>query len=157
MSPLTSRSQGLASLNTDSPGPLFRILNKPDQPLPRMGMRFAIRDGELKRMDRHRQPPRLKQRSERIAAPGYGSAGERRRTARIPYHTSVKCYTPDGAISGRIRNLSAKGLFVDIGKPFSVGEKFELDFTFRSGKHSMKLRAEVVRQTQDGIAIRLLA
>jgi hypothetical protein len=89
--------------------------------------------------------------------PGNSSAQERRRTERIPYHTSVKCYTPDGAVSGRIRNLSAKGLFIDMKKPFSVGEKFELDFTFRSGKYSMKLRAEVVRQSIDGIAIRLLS
>jgi hypothetical protein len=120
-------------------------------------MRFAKSVGELKRMDRHRQPQGLRPRSEKGVATGDGSARERRGTLRIPYHTSVKCYTSDGAVSGRIRNLSAKGLFVDVSKPFSIGEKFELDFTFRSGKHSMKLRAEVVRQSVDGIAIRLLS
>lgn len=154
---LTSRSRGLAFPCRDFPGLLFRILNKPDRPLPRMGVRCAKSVGELKSMDRYRQPPRLRQRSERIAAPGHDSTRERRRTVRIPYHTSVKCYTPDGAVSGRICNLSAKGLFIDIREPFSVGEKLELDFTFRSGKYSMKLRAEVVRQTMDGIAIRLLS
>jgi hypothetical protein len=56
-----------------------------------------------------------------------------------------------------IRNLSAKGLFVDIRKPFSVGQKFELDFNFRSGKYSMKLQAQVLRQTREGIAVRLLS
>jgi hypothetical protein len=109
---------------------------------------------ELKSMNKLRQPLQPKLKSDRIAA---NSAGDRRRAARIPYHTSVKCYTTDGPVSGMILNLSAKGLFVDIRKPFSVGEKFELDFTFRSGRHSMKLRAEVVRQTVEGIAIRLLS
>ena len=111
-------------------------------------------------MDKYRQPAKFKQRSERVAAPaapGNNFAGERRRTARIPYHTSVKCYTSDGPVKGMIRDLSSKGLFVDIRKPFSIGEKIELDFTFRSGKHSMKLQAQVVRQTHEGIAIRLLS
>jgi hypothetical protein len=108
-------------------------------------------------MDRYRQPPKFRPNSERTAAAGYAFAGERRRTVRIPYHTSVRCHTTDGPASGMIRNLSAKGLFVDIQKPFSVGQKFELDFTFRSGKYSMKIQAEVLRQTREGIAVRLLS
>jgi hypothetical protein len=133
-------------------------LNKPAQTLPGIGVRFdESAGGELKSTNKRPQPPESRQKSESNAAAGHDSTAERRQTVRIPYHTSVKCYTPDGAVSGRIRDLSGKGLFVDIGKPFSVGERFELDFTFRSGKHSMKLRAEVVRQTYEGIAIRLLS
>src|SRR5512143_2110996 len=105
-------------------------------------------------MDRYRQPSKLRQRSQRMAPAGYDPAGERRRTVRFPYHSTVKCYTTDGPVSGRIRNISTKGLFVDIRKPFSVGQKLELDFTFRSGRHSMKLQAEVLRQTREGIAVR---
>ena len=108
-------------------------------------------------MNHIRQPLKSRQNSKRVGSPEKVPAGERRRTVRIPYRTSVKCYTTDGPIKGMIRDLSVQGLFVDIRKPFSVGQKFELDFTFRSGKHSMKLQAEVLRQTRDGIAIRLLS
>lgn len=154
---MTSCVQGLASHYHKSYRAALPLiaqtrLHKSDRLYPN-GKRCAKGIAKLKSMNKFR-PLQLKPRSERIAA---NSTGERRRTVRIPYHTSVKCFTTDGPVSGVIRDLSAKALFVDIRKPFSVGQKFELDFTLRSGRHSMKLQAEVVRQARQGMAIRLLS
>ena len=83
-------------------------------------------------------------------------AHECRRGVRIPYRTAIEFNTSAGPSIGTIRNISAGGLFVDTKTPLSVGQKFEMNFKFRSGGYTMKLLAQVVRETSRGIGIKLL-
>jgi hypothetical protein len=81
---------------------------------------------------------------------------ECRRGVRIPYHSAVEFNISTGSSVGTIRDISIGGLFVDTNTPLSVSQKFEMNFQFRSGKHTMKLLAQVVRKTSEGIGIKLL-
>jgi hypothetical protein len=91
-----------------------------------------------------------------FARSGGDVSHECRRGVRIPYHSAVEFNTPTGPSIGTIRDISIGGLFVDTKTPLSVGRKFEMNFQFRSGKHTMKLLAQVVRKTSEGLGIRLL-
>jgi hypothetical protein len=85
-----------------------------------------------------------------------GVVKESRHGARTPYTTAVQLNTPGGPVISTTRNLSIGGLFVETNTPLSVGQKFEMRFKFRSGQHSIKLRAQVVRKTSEGFGLKLL-
>jgi hypothetical protein len=91
-----------------------------------------------------------------FARSGGNVVQECRRGVRIPYHSAVEFNTPTGPFSGTIRNISIGGLFVDTKTLLSVSQKFEMNFQFRSGKYTMKLLAQVVRKTSEGLGIKLL-
>ena len=74
----------------------------------------------------------------------------------MPYRAAVELNTSVGPAKGPIRNISIGGLFVDTKTQLSVGQKFEMNFQFRSGNHSMKLLAQVVRETSEGLGLKLL-
>lgn len=85
-----------------------------------------------------------------------GAATESRYGVRIPYQTQVQFETGFGPIYGTTRNISSGGMFVETKSPLAIGQKVELKFKFRSGTHSIKLMARVVRETSDGSGLRLL-
>jgi hypothetical protein len=93
---------------------------------------------------------------DRLNGSGCDPAKECRRGLRIPYHTAVELNTSAGPAKGMIRNVSIGGLFVDTKTQLSVGHKFEMNFQFRSGSHSMKILAQVVRETSEGLGLKLL-
>ena len=107
-------------------------------------------------MDNIRQPHVSKSGIDRLAGSGFDAANECRRGIRMPYHASVELNTSVGPAKGTIRNISIGGLFVDTKTQLRVGQKFEMNFQFRSGNHTMKLLAQVVRETKDGLGIKLL-
>ena len=75
---------------------------------------------------------------------------------RIPYHSTVEVDTSAGLWKGIIQDISKGGLFVDTKTPIGVGQKCEVRFHFRSGNHSMKLLAQVVRKTNEGVGLKLI-
>lgn len=107
-------------------------------------------------MDNIRQPHVAKSGIDRLAEFRRDAANECRRGLRMPYHTAVELNTSTGPAKGTIRNISIGGLFVDTETPLIVGQKFEMNFQFRSGNHAMKLMAQVVRETKEGLGVKLL-
>jgi hypothetical protein len=107
-------------------------------------------------MDRDRRLHLSNSGRDRLTRSGRDAAKECRRGLRIPYHTAVELNTSAGPAKGMIRNISIGGLFVDTKTRLSVGQKFEMNFRFRSGNHSMKLLAQVVRETSEGLGLKLL-
>jgi len=107
-------------------------------------------------MDNIWQPHLSKSGLDRLARSGCDAAKECRRGQRIPYHTAVELNTSVGPAEGMIQNISTGGLFVHTETQLSVGQKFEMNFQFRSGNHSMKLLAQVVRETRGGFGAKLL-
>ena len=81
---------------------------------------------------------------------------ECRRGVRIPYTTAVELNTAFGQVKCTTRDISSGGMFVDAKTPLSIGQRFELNFRFRSGGHSIKLMAQVIRETRQGFGIKLL-
>jgi Tfp pilus assembly protein PilZ len=74
----------------------------------------------------------------------------------MPYHTGVKMDTDAGLIYGTTRNIGSGGLFVETKFSLPIGQKVELKFKFRSGSHFIRLPAQVVRGTSEGLGLRLL-
>ena len=107
-------------------------------------------------MDNIWRPHVSKSSIDRLAGFRCDAANECRRGLRMPYHTAVELNTSAGPAKGTIRNVSIGGLFVDTKTPLSVGQKFEMNFQFRSGNHAMKLMAQVVRETKEGLGVKLL-
>jgi hypothetical protein len=107
-------------------------------------------------MDNIWRPHLSKSSIDRLAGFRCDAANECRRGLRMPYHTAVELNTSAGLARGIIENISTGGLFVHTESQLSVGQKFEMNFQFRSGNHSMKLLAQVVRETKDGLGIKLL-
>jgi PilZ domain len=107
-------------------------------------------------MDNMWRPHVSKSGANRLAGWGCDAVNECRRGRRMPYHTAVELNTSAGPAKGTIRNISIGGLFVDTKTPLSVGQKFEMNFRFRSGNHAMKLLAQVVRETKEGLGVKLL-
>jgi len=107
-------------------------------------------------MDNICRPHVWKSSTDRLAGFRCDAANECRRGQRIPYHTAVELSTSVGPAEGMIQNISTGGLFVHTETQLSVGQKFEMNFQFRSGNHSMKLQAQVVRETRGGFGAKLL-
>jgi len=107
-------------------------------------------------MDNIWRPHLSKSSIDQLAGFRCDAANECRRGLRMPYHTAVELNTSAGPAGGIIQNISTGGLFVHTESQLSVGQKFEMNFQFRSGNHSMKLLAQVVRETKDGLGIKLL-
>jgi hypothetical protein len=93
---------------------------------------------------------------DRLARSEFDSAHECRRGVRIPYHAEVAFTASTGPAMGTIRNISAGGMFVCTKSQLCVGQKFEMNFQFRSGNHTMKLLAQVVRETSEGLGLKLV-
>jgi hypothetical protein len=107
-------------------------------------------------MDNIGRPHVQKSGLDRLTTSGCGAANECRRGLRMIYHTTVELNTTADSAKGTIQNISTGGLFVHTESQLNVGQKFEMNFRFRSGNHSMKLLAQVVRETKDGLGIKLL-
>ena len=93
---------------------------------------------------------------DQLTRSGGGTAHECRHSVRIPYHSAVELNSPTGPVKGATRNISTGGLFVDTKISKCVGQKLEMNFRVRSGYHSMKLQAQVVRETSEGLGLKLL-
>jgi hypothetical protein len=107
-------------------------------------------------MDNIRQPHGAKSGIDRMAGFRCDSENECRRGLRMPYHTSVELNTSAGPAEGMIQNVSTGGLFVHTKTQVGVGQKFEMNFQFRSGNHTMRILAQVVRETKEGLGVKLL-
>jgi len=107
-------------------------------------------------MDNIGRPHVQKSGLDRLTRSGCGAANECRRGLRMPYHTAVELNTTAGSVKGTIQNISTGGLFVHTESQLDVGQNFEMNFRFRSGNHSMRLLAQVVREARGGFGAKLL-
>jgi len=107
-------------------------------------------------MDSGSRPQSSKPAPDQLTRSGCGTAHECRNAVRIPYHSAVELNSPTGPAKGATRNISTGGLFVDTKISSCVGQKLEMNFRFRSGYHSMKIQAQVVRETSEGLGLKLL-
>ena len=107
-------------------------------------------------MDTDSRPQSSKPALDQLTQSGGGTAHEFRKSVRIPYQSTVELNSSTGPAKGATRNISTGGLFVDTKISSCVGQKLEMNFWFRSGYHSMKLQAQVVRETSEGLGLRLL-
>jgi len=85
-----------------------------------------------------------------------GVAHECRKSERIPYQSVVELNFSAGQAKAAIRNISMGGLFVDTKIQPCLGQLIELNFQFRFGRQRMKLQAQVVRKTSEGLGLKLL-
>jgi hypothetical protein len=107
-------------------------------------------------MDSGSRPQSSKPASDQLTRSGCGTVHECRNAVRIPYQSAVELNSPNGPAKGATRNISIGGLFVDTKISSCVGQKLEMNFRFRSGYHSMKIQAKVVRETSEGLGLKLL-
>lgn len=85
-----------------------------------------------------------------------GVAYEYRKSERIPYQSVVELTFSSGPAKAATRNISLGGLFVDTKIQPCLGQLIELNFQFRFGRQRMKLQAQVVRKTSEGLGLKLL-
>jgi PilZ domain len=107
-------------------------------------------------MDTGNRPQSSKPALDQLTISGGGTAHECRNSVRIPYQSTVELNSPTGPAKGATRNISIGGLFVDTKISSCVGQKLEMNFRFRSGYHRMKLQAQVVRKTSEGLGLKLI-
>lgn len=83
---------------------------------------------------------------------------ERRRFTRIPFEEEVEFISKKGSSTGRIRNFSLGGLFVEtIGESPEIGEEIALILLLKDTEPPIKIfmKGEVLRQEPWGFAVRI--
>lgn len=89
------------------------------------------------------------------AGGGDGSA-DNRRIHRVPCRIAVSQQGRSAPL-GRTRDLSLDGLFVDTDQPLPVGAVLPLALELDEAGQELRVSAEVVRRTSDGMGLRFLA
>ena len=80
---------------------------------------------------------------------------EKRKHIRVPFEVTATVDTGRGSIDGMVENLSMKGIFFATAETLPGDGPLEISINLSgsSSSLSMKLKGEVVRQTEAGIAI----
>jgi hypothetical protein len=74
----------------------------------------------------------------------------------MPYRTSLIYTHQNAAGTGKVRDVSSDGLFLETPRALSVGEQLAIDFRFRHGQTNMAITGEITRTTPHGVGIRLI-
>jgi len=83
------------------------------------------------------------------------SLGEREDT-RWPYDQTVAFLTKNRHYSADCKDISSGGIFIKTDEVFQVGQLVILEIPFTSGAASIKIPAEIVRVSIDGIGLKFL-
>ena len=81
---------------------------------------------------------------------------DKRLADRFPYKTSVPYTIGSKHGIGSVVNLSRGGMLFVTKDSLNLGEKININFQFRHGRHKMNLDGKIVRIAQDGVGIRFL-
>lgn len=88
-------------------------------------------------------------------------AHERRSAARYPVALKVSCKRLEHGVaiyagSGTTRNMSSKGLLVEVDQPLDDGQYVELFIRWPAGRQTMHVLGRVLRCDLEGAAIQIL-
>jgi len=76
-----------------------------------------------------------------------------RRSPRESYSELLGFVSSSGAQYGHARDISGTGVFIETLADFEIGDRISLELTFISAPNPVKLSGEVVRKSDDGVAI----
>jgi len=79
-----------------------------------------------------------------------------REISRKPYENKVHFTIKDNAYTGVSRDISSGGMFIKTAESFSVGQVMTLTIPFPKQKKKIKIPAEIVRSTSDGIGVEFM-
>ena len=80
----------------------------------------------------------------------------KRLSNRFPYKTAAPYTIGSKRGMGSVVNLSQGGMLFTTKDSINVGEKIDIDFQFRHGRHKMNLNGRIVRVTKDGVGVKFL-
>ena len=81
---------------------------------------------------------------------------DKRLSNRFPYTISVPYTIGSKHGRGSVINLSQGGMLFTTKEALNVGEKIDIDFIFRHGRHKMNLNGKIVRIAKDGVGVKFL-
>jgi hypothetical protein len=80
----------------------------------------------------------------------------KRLSSRFPYKTAAPYMIGSKHGMGSVVNISQDGMLFTTEDALNVGEKINIDFQFRHGRHKMNLSGRIVRIAQDGVGVKFL-
>ena len=75
---------------------------------------------------------------------------------RLPYAQSVQFVFKENAYAGISEDISSSGMFIEVSGNFQVGQTIIAMIPFSNDSKQLKIPAEIVRVTAQGIGIRFL-
>ena len=75
---------------------------------------------------------------------------------RFPYETAAPYTIGSKHGMGSVINLSKGGMLFMTKDALNLGEKINIDFHFRHGRHRMNLNGKIVRIAQNGVGVKFL-
>ncbi len=79
-----------------------------------------------------------------------------RQDTRKPYKTTIEFSSQDQKYHGFSRDISSSGMFIITSELFSVGQTVGLKISFANNDRFIKVPAQIVRVTEDGIGVEFL-
>ena len=81
---------------------------------------------------------------------------DKRLSNRFPYKTAAPYTIGSKHGMGSVINLSQDGMLFTTKDALNVGEKIDINFQFRHGRHRMNLNGRIVRIDRNGFGIQFL-
>ena len=81
---------------------------------------------------------------------------DKRLSNRFPYKTAAPYTIGSKHGMGSVINLSQDGMLFTTKDALNVGEKIDINFQFRHGRHKMNLNGRIVRIDRNGFGIQFL-
>lgn len=79
-----------------------------------------------------------------------------RQDVRKPYKATIEFYAKDKTYQGFSKDISSSGMFILTGQMFSVGQIVSLKISFSNSERHIRVPAQIVRATDDGIGVEFL-
>ena len=83
------------------------------------------------------------------------SLGERD-SVRRSYDQTITFSTQDRQFTAPCKDISNGGIFIQTGEMFQIGQLVLLEIPFSHGKESIKIPAEIVRVSAEGIGLKFI-
>ncbi len=81
---------------------------------------------------------------------------DRRQSPRMTYTTTVRLEDANGSWEGRVRDLSAEGMFIAPTRTLPRGERLKIAFKLRHSRRAFDMAAEIKRVTPEGVGLRII-
>jgi hypothetical protein len=85
-----------------------------------------------------------------------GETATDRQDTRKPYKTTIEFFSREKKYHGFSRDISSSGMFIITNELFSVGQTVSLKISFANNDRFIKVPAQIVRVTEDGIGVEFL-
>jgi Tfp pilus assembly protein PilZ len=79
-----------------------------------------------------------------------------RQDTRKPYKTTIEFYSREKKYKGFSKDISSSGMFIITSELFSVGQVVSLKISFANNDRFIKVPAQIVRMTEDGIGVEFM-